>query len=84
MLKLENLTLTVAFSPEVNRAGQRPLTICVSQDGKTLLKVFGVRFCNGAVLDSMASLPGGKFVRHTEFSPELQTEIHEARKKEAL
>lgn len=74
--------LNVTFGKELNKSKQRPLEITFEAEGGVKLMLFGVRYYEGTVMDAMATLPGGRPVYHTRFSPELQMKIKEARKKE--
>lgn len=64
--------LDIQFSPEKNRAGQYPLQInVISDDDKNvLLGVLGLRYVNGAVLDTVAMV-GAKAFYHSRTNPEL-------------
>lgn len=67
--------LKITFDPELNSAGQLPVSISFEGKGGLALDVMGVRYKNGHVLDSVAISNRGWAIYHTKFSPELQSVI---------
>lgn len=77
-------TLQLRFESNLNKAGQRPLTIeFVGEAGETI-SIIGVRYMRGSVLEAMALLPGNRMMKHTVFSPAMQAAIIAARSRTTL
>jgi len=76
--------LHISFGEELNKAGQRPLTIYFMGSDGIKLDIIGVRYKEGHVLNATAATPSGWVVYHTQFSTALQEAIGEARKQEPL
>lgn len=67
--------LEVKVSRQKNRAGQHPLSIEFTAPDGINFRVYGSRVLGDEVLDAVAVAPGGKYMRHTFFSPELCSAI---------